>query len=191
MIYTVIHARWILCLNIVGPLQNFSFLRFYFLGLVCGISSNCYLCNNLNLQFLRESDELCYCHLVWRSLSLFILTSAKSKRFRLILSYLLHLHSPPFAFSLIIIIKQLLLRVQDPLTKPKFPLLKQRTEICAGNFRMLFEFWPGIHGHVISFDQFCLWMLWSILFVVHRWIKVLSIPERAMSRFWQILKQGL
>lgn len=74
IIYTVIHARWILCLNTVGPLQNFSFLRFYFLGLVCGISSNCYLCNNLNLQFLRESDELCYCHLVWRSLSLFILT---------------------------------------------------------------------------------------------------------------------
>lgn len=98
---------------------------------------------------------------------------------------------PLFAFFLISIIKQLLLRVQDPLTKLKFPLFRQRTEICAGNIRMLFEFWQGIHSNVIPFDQFCLLMLWSVLFIVHRWIKVLSIPERIMSRFWQILEQRL
>lgn len=56
---------------------------------------------------------------------------------------------------------------------------------------MLFEFWQEIHCYVIPFDQFCLLMLWSVLFIVHRWIKVLSIPKRIMSRFWQILKQGL
>lgn len=96
-----------------------------------------------------------------------------------------------FAFFLISIIKQLLLRVQDPLTKLKFPLSGQRTEICVGNIKMLFEFWQGTHSNVILFDQFCLLMLWSVLFIVHRWIKILSISERIMSRFWQILEQGL
>lgn len=74
IIYMVIHARWIFFLNTWSILQNFPFLRFDFLGLVCGISPNCYLSNNWNLQFLRESEELFHCNLVWRSLSLSILT---------------------------------------------------------------------------------------------------------------------
>lgn len=55
---------------------------------------------------------------------------------------------------------------------------------------MLFEFWQGVNSYVIPFDGFCLPILWSVLFIVNRKIKVLSIPERIKSRFGQILKQG-